>query len=563
MSRIRQALGLERRSYENPAVPLSSKVLLNRLGYARETDAGVDVSEASALTFSAVFACVQVLARGVGLLPCSWYERTADGGRREATEHPAHRILQVQPNPESTPVVFKETLQGHVGLGGNGYARILHDGAGRVREVWQLDPGATSAERTIQRQELRYLTTWRQQASTVLEPEEVLHVPGLGFDGVTGYSPVGIMRQAIGVGLAAEQFTARLFKNGAWLSGVFEHPKALGDGAFSHLEASLHDNHAGALNAWQPLILEEGMTWKQATMPSEDAVFLTLRKFQRREVAAIYQVPPHMIADLEGGASFASVEQMTLDFVMFTLGIWLVKWEQELTRKLGGGAGFYAEFNLDALLRGVMKERYEAYAKGREAGFLNVDEIRARESLPPLPDGRGQVYLQPLNMAASGSQPNGDGRTATPPAPPPRNARAAIAAVHRALLVDGCTRLVRLEVDRAKRAAGKAPAAFRAWAATFYVEQVERGLGMLELAARTVAVAGNAGEDGHRVHAAAKRALVAHLQASGRERAKELAGAHEAGKLAELCQAWQLVRPESMADDLLHGIVGAVQQLPT
>lgn len=564
MGRIRNALGLERRSYENPARPLTAKNLSEWLGGSVETDAGIRVSEQTALTFGAVFACVQILARGVGMLPLRWYERGSDGSRREATDQLASQLLTARPNREHTPVVFLETLQGHNGLGGNGYARILHDGAGRPRELYPLNPGATSAERMLQTWDLRYLTTWKDRAGVVLEPEEVLHVPGLGFDGVTGYSPVGMARQAIGLGLAAEQFAAKLFHNGAWLSGVFQHPGELGETAHKNLAKSLRSK-SGTANAFQPLILEEGMEWNQATMPSEDATFLALRKMQRREVAAMYQVPPHMIADLEGGASFSSIEQMSLDFVVFTLGVWLVKWEQECTRKLGDGRRYYAEFDTSSLLRAEVEKLGKYYTEARNAGWLSVNEIRRRQNLPPIEGG--DTYLQPLNMAAAGKSAREPARDPEGRAvgAAPGNVREALAQAHRQLLVDTCARMVKLEADRAQRAARagrtSSPDAFRSWAEAFYREQVDRGLAALQAPARVVAVASSAGAEPRQLDTTVAEALVAHLQLKGRERAAELAGAHEAGRLDELLQAWQVVRPEHMADEVLRAIVGAVQPL--
>ncbi len=396
-----------RRSIENPNVPLSSKNIVAFLRGGIGTDAGIAVDERTALMYSAVMSAVRIISESVAVLPIKVFRRLPQGGKQVQPQHPAHRLIHDQPNPDMTPATFKETITGHLLTWGNGFALIRRDDGGNVRELWPLRPDQTQAQRLETTGELRIVATVDSVAErrrlglrnrvTMLDPMEVLHIPGLGFDGLTGYSPIGMARQAIGIALAAEQFSARFYKNGAWMGGVLEHPDLLGDEALDHLDESIKSKHSGAVNAFNPLILEEGMKWHQVGLPGEDAMFLELRKFQKREIASLYRIPPHLMADLEKGASFASLEQQSLDFVKHTLAIWLTKWEEECTRKLTQRSDTFCEFTLDAFLRGDIKSRFEAYEKAINMGLMSINEARDRENLSPAEGG--DSLFRPLNFA--------------------------------------------------------------------------------------------------------------------------------------------------------------------
>lgn len=570
MSRLRQALGLEARSYENPAVPLSGRnlALLGSAG-GLESEAGPMVGEGSALTYSAVFACVRVLAEGVGVLPLAMYRQKGPEEREEAQDHPAHQLLHVQPNPEQTPAVFKETLQGHLGTWGNAYARIEWDGRGEPKALWPLEPSVTRAQRLLGSYQLRYTTVWRGK-QLVLDPAEVLHVPGLGFDGVTGYSPVGLLRNAVGIGLAAEQFTSRFYRNGAWFSGFFEHPDQLEDEAHKHVQESLHKAHAGAANAFRPLILEEGMKWHQVTLPGEDALFLSLRKLQRREVAACYRVPPHMIADLEGGASYSSIEQMSLDFVTYSLAVWLAKWEQECTRKLQLAPSYYARFNLDALLRADTAGRYGAYKVGREGGWLSANDVRRRENMKPIEGG--DTYLEPRNAAPLGSQQQALPAPAPAPKPPPAKRPAGKPAAQvgpgvklLAVLEDVAGRGARRQADRVRRAGKKPVAELRVWASGFFAGEEATTVAALLPAAEALALAVpggaalEAGERTARVQRALRGAVAADLERAQADTVR----AHHAGQLEPLLAAWAANRSKDLATTVAGAVARALEEPTT
>jgi HK97 family phage portal protein len=225
------------------------------------------------------------------------------------------------------------------------------------------------------------------------------------WDGVQGYSFLTVAREAVAVGLAIEQYTGRFFANDARPGVVYTHPKTLSDAARENLRKSLQAAHEGVGNAWRFALLEEGMT--VTTIPAEDARFLEAAKFQRNQIASLFRIPPHMLGDLER-ATHSNVEQQSLEFVIYTLAPWLVRWEQAIGLQLlgdewvGAGGDLFVEFLVDGLLRGDTSTRYAAYHMARLDGWLSADEIRERENLNPLPDGAGETYWTPLNVTTSG-----------------------------------------------------------------------------------------------------------------------------------------------------------------
>lgn len=378
------------------------------------TAAGVNVTPTKALQYSAVFGCVRILAETVAQLPLPVYERLPNGGKRKATQHHLYSLLHDLPNPEMTSFELRETLMGHLGTWGNAYAEIEYDRAGRPLGLWPLRPDRTTPERV--NGNLIYNTTLPTGETVPLANERVMHIRGLGFDGLLGYSPIGLARQAIGLGLAAEEFGARFFSNDARPGGVLEHPGTLGEDAFKRVKQSWDDAHRGLERSHRVAILEEGLTFKEVGIPPEDAQYLETRKFQVTDVARFYRVPPHMLADLDR-ATFSNIEQLSLEFVIYTLTPWLVRWEQGIHRDLMTPAErqrYLAEFLVNGLLRGDIESRYQAYSIGRQNGFLSANDIRRMENMNPIEDG--DVYLVPLNMIPASSL------GAEPPAAP-RNVR--------------------------------------------------------------------------------------------------------------------------------------------
>lgn len=362
--------------------------------------AGVNVSEESALKFSAVWACVRILSESVAGLPLIVYRRLGDGGKERAPEHSLYSPLHDAPNGEMTSFQWREVSQAHLSTWGNAYSQIVRDRGGRVRELWPLRPDCMS----VDRENGQLVYTYRQGSSTTrLSAQDVLHIPGLGFDGINGYSVIGMARQAIAVGMAADQFGGRFFENDATPGGILEHPAKLSQQAHDRLRASWDEQHRGVGNSRKVAILEEGLKYTSIGLPPEDAQFLQTKTFQIREIARMYRIPPHMLADLER-ASFSNIEHQALEFVIHTLRPWLVRWEQQIWLKLFTPAerhSYFAEFLVDGLLRGDIMSRYQAYAVGRQNGWLSANDVRRVENMNPI-DG-GDEYLVPLNMVPAGS----------------------------------------------------------------------------------------------------------------------------------------------------------------
>lgn len=374
-----------------------------------KTTAGVHVSEGTALRLGAVWACVRVISEDVASLPLFVYERL-ERGRRRALEHPLNRLLHDQPNPEMTALQLRETLTAHALTWGNGYAYIVHAPNGRHLELWPLLPDRTRALRDPRTRELFYETEdpisdtkWR------LDPKFVLHLAGLGWDGRSGYSPIQLHRQAIGLGMAAEEFGARFFGQGTNLGGFISHPGTLSEQAYKRLKSDPvlgMASYQGIERTHLWAIIEEGMKIEKIGIPPDEAQFIETRKFGVEEIARIYRVPPHKIQHLDR-ATFSNIEHQGIDYVNSTLRPWLVRWEQAIRLKLipeDQRARVYAEHLVDGMLRGDILSRYSAYQIGRQGGWLSTNDIRERENLNPV-DGGDDDYLRPLNMQVAGEPP--------------------------------------------------------------------------------------------------------------------------------------------------------------
>ena len=360
---------------------------------------GVKVTNESAFDFTPVYAAIRVLAESVASLPCITYERDGVGGKRRAYRNPHYTLLHDAPSPEQTAFSFFETMMGHVLTWGNGYAELVRDGRGVVREMYPIPPHKIRIQRV--EGELTYF--YDSGGHTIALPyTDVLHIAGLGFDGLQGYSPIQFARKAIGLGMAAEEFGAAFFGNATRPSGVLSHPGHLTPEAMQRLRESWENMHRGPKATGRVVIVEEGMSWTNIGIPPEDAQFLQTRRFAVEEIARIYRVSPMHLQDMSR-ATYSNYEHSMLAFNQETLRPWIVKWEQELRRKVfRGDSTTFPEFNLTAMLRGDTSSRYEAYRQGRESGFLSVNEIRALENLNPIgPDGDG--YLQPLNFEPLGA----------------------------------------------------------------------------------------------------------------------------------------------------------------
>lgn len=362
---------------------------------ARKTLAGVHVSETTAMNLAAAFACVSKISKTIASLPLPVYRKTANGKTR-AEDHPAYTLLHDAPNPEMTAMVFRETLQAHALQWGNAYAEIERRGSGRPLALWPLRPDRTEPWRDGNGR-LWYRLQRDDGGYTYLPPEDVLHIPGLGFDGMRGYSVIRMARESMGLSMAAEQFGAAFFGNGTAMGGVLEHPGNPTAEQIQNLRNQLNEAHEGPGRAHKAFIATGGMKYTATTIPPNDAQFLETRKFQVVEIARWFDVPPHKIASMDA-ATFGNIEHQAIEWVVDTIRPWCVRWEQEINRKLLAtpDRSLFAKHVIEGLLRGDFKSRQEGYNIGRNGGWMSANDIRELEDMNRI-DG-GDVYLVPLNM---------------------------------------------------------------------------------------------------------------------------------------------------------------------
>tara|TARA_R110002020_G_scaffold273792_1_gene488954 strand:+ start:2038 stop:3552 length:1515 start_codon:yes stop_codon:yes gene_type:complete len=359
------------------------------------TPAGISVNATTALNYSAVYAAVRLISESVASLPLHTYERLPDGKRR-TREHDVAKLLAISPNRRMTSFTFRETIMGHVLTWGNGYAEIVRDGSGNPVELLPITPDRMRVEQDSDGT-VRYIV----DENITLMADDVFHIAGLGFDGLIGYSPITLAKNCIGLGLAAERFGSSFFSNSARPAGVLSHPNRLSQEAAGRLKDTWQQTYGGSSNVGKTAILEEGMAWQNIGVSNNDAEFLATRKFQITEVARWYNVPPHKIGDLDK-ATFSNIEHQAIEYVTYTLRPWLVRFETEVSRKLfRNDEPLFSEFQVDGLLRGDTKTRYDSYKIAKETGWLSVNEIRALENLNPV-DG-GDAFTQPMNMDTVGS----------------------------------------------------------------------------------------------------------------------------------------------------------------
>lgn len=426
---------------------------------AIESFAGAKVTPKTALALAAVWRCVNLLASTIAGLPLPVYRRLDDGGKEHAASHPLSDLLQRQPNPWQTAFQFREMLMGHVLLRGNFYAEILAGPRGPVDQLIPIHPDRVEKIEQLRNGSLRYEVKGRVgEDDRVILGEDMFHVMGFSDDGIRGMSVISVARDSFGLGLAMEQYAAALFKRSVRPSGVLTHPKHLSDPARTHLRAAIDELQAGPQNAGRPLLLEEGMDWKQMGLTNRDAEFLASRKHEITVVARWFGIPPHKIMDLERSTN-NNIEQQAIEWVVDGVLPWARRIETTISRDLIVATDtYFAEFLLAGLLRGDQKTRYEAYALARQWGWMSVNDIRRRENDNPIQGG--DVYLEPLNMVPAGSarasaasRLNG-GEPLALPGPSPQL---------RLLASDAAARLVRREVAAMRKLGVRTGAEGEAW----------------------------------------------------------------------------------------------------
>lgn len=365
---------------------------------------GQNVTEQTAIQISTVYACVRVIAETIASLPLNLHESDGKGGSHVADKHPLQMLLHDIPNEEMTSFQWREQMMTQILLRGNSYSQIVRSGTTKVLSVYPL----ISENMTVDRAEdgrLVYEYMDSDGQTIPMDPMEVLHVPGMGFDGIMGYSPIALMKTTLGLTLAAEEYGSKVFANGATPSGVLTHPNRPKN--MEAVRKSWNAAYGGSANAGKVAILEEGMKFERIAMPNNEAQFLETRKFQVSEICRMYRVPPHMVGDLEH-ATFSNIEHQSISFAVHTIRPWLVRIEQAMNKALlseSERGKYFIKFNMDGLMRGDYKSRMEGYAIARQNGWMSTDDIRGLEDMNPIGEEKGgSEYLVngnmiPINMA--------------------------------------------------------------------------------------------------------------------------------------------------------------------
>lgn len=387
---LRSLLG---RKSASQAIDTSEK-LAKALGEGYESNSGQRVTTNSAMQQLVVFNCVRVLAESMGMLPCQLLKKT-DRVRLPATGHRLYPLITMAPNSYMTAQEFWELLVACLCLRGNFYAYKV-SALGNVGELLPLNPD-------IVRPKLKddwtveYTVNFKS-GTKVLTQDEIWHVRLFTLDGLNGLNPIAYARQALGLGQAMDAHAAKLFTNGAVTSGVLRTEQELSPEAFDRLKTEFQGEHMGVANAYKPMILEMGLDWKPISLSAQDTQFIESKKLTEAQICGLFRVPPHLVASMEK-MTLNNIEHMGMSFVNYSLVPIMTRIEHRIQVGLLNEKDrltHYAKFNAGALMRGDLKGRYEAYAKGIQWSILSSNECRDLEDMNPREGG--DVYLTPMNM---------------------------------------------------------------------------------------------------------------------------------------------------------------------
>ncbi len=371
---------------------------------ATQSIAGVNVTADTALKISTVWACVALLSETIASLPLAVYRYRSDDGRERARNHPLYEVLHDTPNDQQTAAEFREMMTGHILLRGNAYAQIVPGPRGAVDQLIPIHPDRVTIEK-LPNGRLRYQVLQDNNTKRPFNQEDIFHLRGPSKDGITGMSVADYATDSFGLTMAAEQYSGRFFRNDSRPGGALRTPNKLSKEAAGRLKSGWEAAHTAG-NQHRVAVLEEGLEWQQIGIAPETAQLLESREFQAEDVCRWFRVPPHMVGLTSKATSWGSgIEQMSIGFVTYTLVPWLTRWTQTISRDLILAPQlYYAAFIVEGLLRGDIGSRYNAYAIGRQWGWMSVNEIRAKENMNPIPGG--DVYLQPMNMESAGEPRN-------------------------------------------------------------------------------------------------------------------------------------------------------------
>lgn len=366
---------------------------------------GAEVNQDTAVKVTAVFACVRLLSQTLASLPLHTYKRI-DDGKEKAYDHPLYFVLHNMANPECTSYNLRLIMMVNLLLTGHAFAEIERNNAGEVMALWPIPSNRVSIKRNKKTNEAFYEIQLDNGIQT-LYPEQMFHITWLGMGSLESFNPIVLAREAIGLSIATEEFGSRFFDGGANASGVAEYPGKMGEEAFKRYKSSFNEGYTGLSKSHRIIFLEHGMKFTKLTVNPNDAQTIETRKFQVIEIARFYNVPPHLIMDLER-STFSNIEHQDIGFVKYSLRPYLVCWEQEMLKSLFLPIErrlYFAEFNLDGLLRGDYKSRQEGLEIMRRNGVINADQWAAMENKNKLPDGLGQKYYVPMNWMEVGTKP--------------------------------------------------------------------------------------------------------------------------------------------------------------
>ena len=367
----------------------------------------INVSGNSALKFTAVFSVLRVLAETFASVPVFEYQKKPNGDREKTDQTGWYDILHNVFNDEMSAFNGKEMSMYQVNLGGNAVLEKIMSRGGDPVALYPYEWNRIDIDRCKTTKRIEYSLSECAGGSVLrkLYRPDVLHVPGPSLNGIVGMSPLEYAAQAVKLGLTYEKFAVNFYKNGAIPSGIFEHPGAVGDESYKRLKESLKKEYTNLHNTGTPMLLEDGMQYKQLTMKLADAELLSSKKFQIEDICRIYRVPLHLVQNLDR-ATNNNIEHQSLEFVMYTMLPYFKRWEDcintQLLTKEQRRAGYYFEFNMSSLLRGDQKSMAEAFAQGRQWGWLSVNDIRKLMNMNKIENG--DIYLQPMNMIEAGTQ---------------------------------------------------------------------------------------------------------------------------------------------------------------
>jgi HK97 family phage portal protein len=369
----------------------------NPLGTASAS--GMRITAESAKRVATVLACVNIIGRNIGMMPIKIYTEAPDGSKRAVDHHPLYDVLYQRPNSQQTAFEFKQMMQGHLELRGNAYAEIKEGPRGPVDQLIPMHPDRVTVERLIPSGKLRYVYNDPLTATTrKLMEGEVFHLRNFSDEGAVGQSTIGMACDTFGLALAQQDYAARYMKNDARPPLVLEGTDSKSKYNQKELRESWQKDQTGS-NRGKVAILPPGVSVKAIGVTPADQQLLEARKYSRIEIASIFPVPPHMIGETEKTATYASVEQFNIFYVVHCILPRVVLWEQAIQRDLLTSDKYFSKFSLAALLRGDTAARYAAYHIAIGDGWMCQDEARAFEDLNPIPGGIGRRFWRPVNWA--------------------------------------------------------------------------------------------------------------------------------------------------------------------